>query len=201
MAMMALLCALPVTACGSSNSTRHRAGGSLVGANAPGRTRYVRTFPRLSRGARCPRTPGGHATHHAEIITLGDGPVYSILGFTIAPPAADGVIDYQGEGKPRTDGLWGDKILFARDPSYTGAFTVLGKQIDGPNSVEWLIENSHLVPKLEVPEGGQWFATEALFKSAGCYALRIDGSSFSGLIVFKTVDARTFRALIRGHHT
>jgi hypothetical protein len=123
--------------------------------------------------------------------------VYPILGFAIAPPAAGGVIDYRGAGR-QPDGVWENKVLFYVSPRYTGAFTVLGKQIDGPNPVDWLIENSHRVLKLDLPEGGQWYPTSALLRGAGCYVLRIDGSSFSSLIVFKVVSDRTFRALTRG---
>jgi hypothetical protein len=82
-------------------------------------------------------------------------------------------------------------------PSYTGTFTVEGRQIDGAGPIDWLIENGRFVRKLELPEGfgWHWYPTEGLLKGAGCYALRIDGSSFSSLIVFKAVSNRTFRTL------
>jgi hypothetical protein len=193
--MLASLSALALTACGGANSagTKHRSSGSSVAAIARGSVRHVRPFPRLPPGAPCPRTPGGHATH-TTIITLDHGPVYPILGFAIAPPAAGGVVDYQGEGRSgrHPDG-WGNKVLFFVVPM-TGTFSVQGRQVDGPRSIDWLIENGQLVGKLELPEGGHWYATEALLKGAGCYALRIEGSSFSSLIVFKAVSDRAFRA-------
>ena len=116
------------------------------------------------------------------------------MGFFVAPPAAGGVIDYEGEGKGglHPGDLWENKVLFAvLDPNSVGAVTVEGRQIDGPNQIAWLIENDKVVRKLELPEGGHWYATEALLKGAGCYALRIDGSSFSRIIVFKAVDNTT----------
>jgi hypothetical protein len=178
---------------------------SPVADIAPVGVRHVRHFPRLPPGATCPRTPGGHATHHEEIITLGHGPAYPIFGFAVAPPAAGGVVDYQREGNGRrhAGGLWGDKVLFAVSPSYTGTFTVEGTQIDGTGQIDWLIENGRLVRKLELPEGfgWHWYPTEALLRGAGCYALRIDGASFSDLIVFEAVSDRTFRALTRGRRT
>lgn len=140
-AILALLCALASAACGTNSSrTKHRSRGFSVAAITPGSVRHVRPFPRLSRGASCPRTPGGHATHH-EQITLGHGPVYPILGSTVEPPAAGGVIDFQAEGNAgRHYGLWGNKVLFAVSPNYTRPFTVQGKQIDGVGPIDWLIE-------------------------------------------------------------
>jgi hypothetical protein len=201
-AILASLGALALTACGSSNSarSRNRVGSSAVAAIAPVSVGQVRALPRLSPGAPCPRTPGGHATHHAEIVTLGDGPVYPILGFAVAPPAVGGVIDFQGEGSGgrHPGGFWGSKVLFFVSPSYAGKITVEGKQLDGANPIDWLLENGQggeRVSKLELPAGGQWYPTEALLKGAGCYALRIQGSSFSRLIVFNAVTDRTFRVL------
>ncbi len=192
-------------ACGSSNSasTRNRLRGSPLAATAPVTVARVRAFPRLSPRAPCPRTRGGHATHHATIITLGDGPVYPILGLAAAPPAATGVLDYQAEGSGgrHAGGFWGSKALFFVKPT-TGAVTVQGKQIDGPNPIDWLVpdsENGERVSKLELPGGGQWYPTEALLKSPGCYALRIEGASFSRLIVFRAVGDRAFRMLTARH--
>lgn len=121
----------------------------------------------------------------------------------IAPPAAAGVVDYQGEGSGgrHPGGFWGTKVLFFVSPSYTRNFTVEGTQIDGPNPIGWLLENGERgerVSKLELPGPGQWYPTETLLKGPGCYALRIDGASFSDLIVFEAVSDRTFRALTRG---
>jgi hypothetical protein len=125
--------------------------------------------------------------------------VYPILGFVVAPPAAGGVIDYQGDGRPQPNGFWEYKVLWAVSRSYTGAFTVQAKQIDGPNQVKWIIENSQVVPKLDLPGGFGWhyYATSALLTGAGCYALRVEGSSFSRFIIFKAVATRTFRELTR----
>jgi hypothetical protein len=124
------------------------------------------------------------------------------MGFAVAPPARGGVIDYQQNRKPQPNGLWANKVLFAVSPRYADAFTVQGKQIDGPNPVEWLIENGQVVRKLELPGGLGWhyYATSALLRVPGCYALRLEGPSFSSLIVFKAVDDRTFRKLTRRHH-
>jgi hypothetical protein len=128
--------------------------------------------------------------------------VYPILGFVIAPPAAGGVIDYQGAGRIQPHGLWENKVLLAVSPGYIGAFTVQARQIDGPNPVSWVIENSQVVPKLDLPGGVGWhyYPTSALLKGAGCYALRIEGSSFSQLIIFKAVPDRGFRELTRRRH-
>ncbi len=189
--------AVVLASCGGTHNNTHHSSAAVAASVTPGRMVGALPFPRLAPGARCTRTPGGHATH-TTIITLGHGPVYPIMGFSVAPPAAGGVIDYEGEGpaERHPGGLWGNKVLFAvPTPPYAGAITVEGKQIDGPRRVDWLIENDHVVRKLELPEGGHWYATEALLKGAGCYALRIDGSSFSRIIVFRAVNSRTFRQL------
>ena len=125
------------------------------------------------------------------------------MGFSVAPPAASGVVDYQGEGNGgrHAGGFWGTKVLFAvPHPDGSGAITVEGKQIDGPNPIDWLVENNQPVGKLELPAGGQWYPTEALLKGAGCYALRIEGPRFSRLVVFKAVDDREYRQLTRRNH-
>src|SRR3981081_2459611 len=164
-AMLAALCSLTLTACGSTNSTttRQRSSGPSVAAVAAGSVRHVPPFPRVSPGAHCPRTPGGHATRTTGI-TLGPGPVYPVMGFAVAPPARGGVIDYQQDGKPQPNGLWANKVLFAVSPRYGDAFTVQGNQIDCPNPVAWLIENGQVVRKLELPGrlGWHYYATSAL---------------------------------------
>jgi hypothetical protein len=156
----------------------------------------------VALGAPCPQTPGGHATHHAAIVTLGPGPVYPIVGLTTAPSAARGVLDLRQDGKRRPDGFWENKVLFAVSPRYTDAFTVESRQIDGRNPVEWIVENGRVVPKLDLPgeSGWHYYPTSALLRGPGCYALRIEGSAFSSLVAFKVVDAGAFSTLGSGQH-
>ena len=193
--------ALAVGACGAARSSAPLSHPKRD-AVALGSTQDLPGFPKLHRGAPCPRTPGAHATHTSNI-TLGDGPVYPIMGFAVAPPGAGGVIDYQGEGSGgrHPGGFWGNKVLFAvPHPEVGGAITIQGKQIDGFNPVDWLIENGQIVRKLELPGGGQWYPTEALLRGSGCYALRMEGPGFARLVVFEAVDGHQYRKLTSRTH-
>jgi hypothetical protein len=200
LSMCGVVGAVGLVGCGGGTTASTNALRPKVTTTTQKEGRATPSYPALASGAPCPRTPGGHATQ-TPIITLGHGPVYPIMGFPVTPPGAGGVVDYQGEGNGgrHRGGFWGTKVLIAVSPSYTGAFTVQGKQIDGPSPLDWLIENSQQVPKLSLPEGTGWryYPTEALLQGAGCYALRIEGTSFSRLVVFKAVDDRTFRRLTK----
>jgi len=188
--------ALGIVGCGSAHQRSSRPVGVTgvdIASVAP------RPFPSPRRGAACPRTPGHHATGHEQVVTLGSGPVYVIPGFSTAPPAAAGVVDYDagGRGDRRRGGFWENKMLFFRSPSYVGPITIEGRQLDGRHPVDWLIENGVRVRSLSFPEQGEWFPTSALLQAAGCYALRLDGRSFSDVVVFRAVGDATFRRLAK----
>lgn len=193
----AVLCSLCVASCGGTGlgSTADHTHASSTSVTSPANVSDAQAFPALRGGTPCPRTPGGHATHHAEIITLGSGPVYPIMGFAAAPPAARGVLDLQQDGKRRSDGFWENKVLFAVSPRYTDAFTVEGRQIDGHNPLDWAIENGHAVPKLDLPGAPGWhyYPTSALLRGPGCYAVRLQGPSLSKELVFKVVNDSSLR--------
>jgi hypothetical protein len=101
------------------------------------------------------------------------------------------------------DGWFGAKTLWVVAPSYSGAVLVRGAQLDGNGPVGF--GEAPLIGQLVIPPGptvnllpdGSRTAPGGIFiKGPGCYALQVDGQSFSYVIVVEvqlnltTGDAR-----------
>lgn len=117
---------------------------------------------------------------------LGDGPVYAVVD-----PA--GVVRYGG-GEER--GGWTTaKVLWLASPWYRGPALVRGRQLDGPNEVVFPRAEGEPATALrfpiwtgvgspDVPEGWRQQPSWLGFRASGCYAVQIDGISFSRTLVF-----------------
>jgi hypothetical protein len=100
----------------------------------------------------------------------------------------------QNEKPPVPYKNWGAaKTLFAAEPAERGPFVLRGRRIDEPGIVAFEqddVFSAELVlvdPRIENLEG--WFEDvfATLVKDPGCYAIQVDGLTFSEVIVFEAV--------------
>ncbi len=127
----------------------------------------------------------GNVPHTGEA-SLGDGPVY-VGFFSVAPRILN---TYPG------------RTVWISDPAYRGPVLVRGRRIDAPGTVRF---GSALTPSSELRlPAGEWEDSEEVRERwpravrsgwrfaidntrvdpDGCYAIQIDGESFSDVIVF-----------------
>jgi hypothetical protein len=125
---------------------------------------------------------------------VGDGPVFAVglgrkavLRFEYPPSKRSG---FYGSGRG------GNKVLWIGDPSYRGPVLIRGAQLDGPHLVGFSLGDGSAAysnlqfPPGRAPEGNHgWrnWPTETRLQASGCYAYRVDGSSFSEVIVFRAI--------------
>lgn len=164
----------------------------------PAELRRPLTLPVLPAGARCPLSaarrfaPGGGFSK--SFTAVGEGPVYLTGGPLVSfdyPPARDSA--YAGSG-------WGgQKVIWAVDATYTGPLLLRGGQIDGGNQLRF----DHYLgavgyvggagdgkpyPELaypQAPPGLRTYPSAVRMQAPGCYAIQVDGTTFSSTIVFK----------------
>jgi hypothetical protein len=95
-------------------------------------------------------------------------------------------------------GFGGEKVLWIGAPRYRGPVLIRGGQIGGRYPVKF-IGTSVLFPELQFPPqrkgnpgAGGWrqWATGTAVRAAGCYAWRVDGTTFSYTVVFRAALGR-----------
>jgi hypothetical protein len=125
-------------------------------------------------------------------ITLGDGPVYAVLGFEQPPPKPLGVVYLvsHGGGTLKRGGWYFWKTLWTVAPSYHGAVLIRGGRIDRPGTVLFATTALRTRTSLAMSgfdSSGAWRRSVAytLLRSPGCYAFQLDGTTFSKIIVFE----------------
>jgi hypothetical protein len=116
---------------------------------------------------------------------VGPGPVYAL---TAGPSPATAALPFYAVA----NGWHYAKVPFFARPGYQGPVVIRGARIDGAGLVRF-DGHPNLVPSLELTSadgvfhpGAGWrgWATGVLVRSRGCYALQIDGSPFSTVVVF-----------------
>lgn len=147
-------------------------------------------LPTLERGAACPvsrvdRRVDWSGSGIAE--GVGPGPVYPILGRS----ASLAVTEREGWGSWR-----GTKVLWFAHQRYRGNVLIRGKQL---SSWERLRFDDGAVPPDEIriaagpspagwrdqPAGSRGRPSYVRVRSAGCYGVQIDGTTFSSTVVFR----------------
>lgn len=149
-------------------------------------------LPRLAPGKACPISSIDRRVNwdRANIFGgsgTGRGPVYPGLGA------------YHGRlNAPRDTqfgGPWaGQKVFWYVLPSYRGPVLIRGRRLDGP---QWLGFNGTLVPDRELqiephdtvswqgqPRGSRGVPSAVRARASGCYAVQIDGTTFSRVVAF-----------------
>lgn len=149
-------------------------------------------LPTMPAGAACPKTPSKPVNPDSGLFAAGDGPAYPAgLG------AFNGAITRPG-AVGATQGIRLDWFVA---PRYSGPVLVRGGQIDGVNDVRFSSANPtsgvgfSLNPELQltgmgdVPSGFGWRRWNTYLETTvpGCYALQMDGASFSTIVVIEVV--------------
>ena len=145
-------------------------------------------LPVLQRGQACPTSPAHDIATTAPFggTALGSGPVGPIVlghGPVELEPSADA-------NKATSIFLW------FSDPSYQGPWILRGAQLDGTSLVTFgdppALTASFVVPPISLINGAggyQWWPGTTRVRAPGCYAVQVDGLSFSYDIVFQVVAA------------
>ncbi len=151
-------------------------------------------LPDLNPGEACPE-PSLRPVEGYPFEVVGDGPVYE-LGY-LAVVSIDGNVAYAHEGWH-----W-NKVVWARDPQYTGPIVMRGRQLNGPETLRFQrIEGAGPTPELALPSlhvpayttgnrddapGWEDIMTWVVVRASGCYGVQIDGAGFSTTIVFEVL--------------
>ena len=152
-------------------------------------------LPRLDPDSACPE-PSIRSVEGYDFEVIGVGPVYS-LPYRLH-------VSVNGSSRYARNGWHWNKVVWARDPQYTGPVVIRGRQLDGPATLrfQWikvghpaseLAQSSlHVSPySLEssrLTDGsGSWeeMMTWVVVRAPGCYGVQIDGVDFSNTIVFR----------------
>jgi hypothetical protein len=159
-------------------------------------------LPALAPGTACPVSAshtmpqgGGFNTDYPAV---GDGPFRmtgpSRVTYEDPPPA--------GSSNAGTGWLWA-KAIWHVDPGYAGPLLLRGARVDGPGELRFdrylgaLDQGSAPTgyPELAYPAAGEpglrTKPSGMYFRSAGCYAIQVDGTTFSRVIVFRTAPFRS----------
>lgn len=182
---LALTCAVAaLTGCGSSPPS------------SPSQTASPSTVSRSKAAGACPRTAGGRKAKGVAI-ALGDGPAYPVLGMTVAPPAALGVVNLDDD--VRRGSLYLHKTLWAISPLARGEITVRATSLsssaavgffNGPDPNTATALRAAVQPALRLPRSsGRWAytVTSTVLPGPGCYVFDLSGPHVKQRIVFRTI--------------
>ena len=149
-------------------------------------------LPKLAPGASCPVSRVDPRIEWKGINIfggsgIGRGPVYPGLGAHSGLLFATRDIQYGGP-------WFGEKVFWYVLPSYRGPVLIRGRRLDGPQKVGF---NGGKLPNFELrikpgetvtwqgqPPGSRGIPSGVRVLKPGCYAVQIDGTSFSRIVVF-----------------
>ena len=151
-------------------------------------------LPAMEKAAACPE-PFIRSVAGYDFQVIGEGPVYSLFYLK--------AIGVNGNVAVAKDGWHWNKVVWARDPQYTGPIVIRGRQLDGPATLrfQWKRDGDpapelahaslHVPPYApgisRLTDGsGRWeeMMTWVVVRAPGCYGVQIDGVGFSAIIVF-----------------
>jgi hypothetical protein len=149
-------------------------------------------LPRLDRGERCPVSAVDSRVDwpSANIFGgsgIGRGPVYPGLG------SSGGHLRARPES---LDGSWyAEKVFWYVRPSYRDRVLIRGRRIDGSDPLRF-VDDGRRARELRIrrnpeiswpgqPEGSRGEPSGVRFQATGCYAVQIDGTTFSRSVVFR----------------
>jgi hypothetical protein len=150
------------------------------GTNAATRARLMRPLhlPRALEGRCLPSSTGRRAPYAG--VTLGAGPAFPVLSGT------DGIARLRDDLVKR--GWYLHKTLWAISPRYRGPLVVRGARIDAKGSVLFDTPLRRILrwPGLYAEQSGwRYTPSTTALRGPGCYALQIDGTTFSRVVVFE----------------
>jgi hypothetical protein len=171
-----------------------------LGAASPPWSKLRRPLhlPRVAAGAKCPISRVDRRVDWEPINIfgksgIGRGPVYPGLGGSGGRLAATPETQYGGP--------WaGGKVFWYVKPSYRGRVLIRGRRLDNRQLLgfngralpgrELRIEPGTTVSWQGQPPGSRGVPSDVRARSAGCYGVQIDGSTFSRVVVFRVAIAR-----------
>ena len=147
-------------------------------------------MPHLASGAKCPVTATSRPSPPYRA-TLGRGPAYPLtawragtLSFFYPVRASQGWYPSDWSGQ---------KVFWIVAPRYRGPLLIRGRQLDGPHLVRFE-DGSSPAAEFRAPAGGvtstggfRAVGGYTRLRAPGCYALQVDGATFSRVIVFRAV--------------
>jgi hypothetical protein len=153
-------------------------------------------LPRIASGARCPISHGALASSLARGLArmpvAGAGPVY-LMSVGDDPAGSVGV------GQADSQGWRGQKAPWLASPAYRGPILIRGARIDGRGELRFARGTGEHLRKLYErrgqnvqPNGWRVWPGLLLARSPGCYALQIDGTAFSRVIVIRVHTASSW---------
>ena len=146
-------------------------------------------LPRLAKGAPCPVSSGAVASNLgrglARMPVAGAGPVY-LMSVGGDPAGSLGIARADPQG-------WrGQKAPWIASPRYRGPILIRGARIDGRGELRFARSTGDHLPALYQrrgqsiqPNGWRVWPSLILVHTSGCYALQVDGISFSHVIVIR----------------
>ncbi len=156
-------------------------------------------LPSVAPGTECPLTPAHHPPFGDYSLSLGAGPVYAV-GFGSDGTLLVSTASHFGAG---TSGWGGRKLLWIIAPGNAGPVIVRGGQLGGAHTLrfnggidqqnytgDWaaapLLSALRLLPNRYVDPTVLDMDFVRL-QASGCYAMQVDGLTFSEVIVFRAV--------------
>jgi hypothetical protein len=146
-------------------------------------------LPTVAPGAACPVSARHQIARHTT--GVGDGPIYAthVDPWNVMFPPPQNSLAF-GTG-------WSvDKTPFVRKRSFTGPFVIRGGRIDGPGLLGFSggrrpFEALQFAAGRSGAEvaGLRGWPTLVWMTAPGCYAVQIDGKTFSRIIVFRVEAA------------
>jgi hypothetical protein len=148
-------------------------------------------LPTVAPGETCPVSPRRAITRYTS--GVGAGPIYPthVDPWNVAFPPPENSLAY-GTG-------WSvDKTPFVRKKTFKGPFVVRGQRIDGTGVVGFSgpggrrpFEALQFAAGRSAAEfaGSTGWPTLVWMSAPGCYALQIDGETFSRVVVFRVIAA------------
>lgn len=160
-----------------------QSGGCMASGAVPSTLVRPLHFP-TAHGRRCPASSGGYvATPDFGSMSVGTGPVRVAINNAGDP--------HHGFHTAATGGWLAIKTHFFSSPSYTGPFLVRAERLDRPGPIELGATPTQGGPLVVPPgayEGTSGWREVPYFtfvRTPGCYALQVDGLTFSTVIVVR----------------
>jgi hypothetical protein len=146
-------------------------------------------LPRVAKGAPCPVSHGEAASKLgrglARMQVAGTGPIY-LMSVGDDPAGSLGV------ARADLQGWRGQKAPWIASPRYAGPILIRGSRIDSRGELRFARSTGDHLPALYQrrgqgiqPNGWRVWPSLILVRTAGCYALQVDGLKFSTVIVIR----------------
>lgn len=176
------ICELLASTC----STRDAPAGGLPRALA-----RALALPTVPLGQPCRTSPG------SRVATVAFGGIALGIGEPVRPLGSFSATGVTSAASSSVDGGWlGPKTLWYVSPAYHGPALIRGSRIDAPGPVGFgeqpFVSALVIPPGPTVNEGTDGYRTSPggiWVKNPGCYAVQIDGTDFSYVLIFKVVTA------------